>query len=148
MEIHSIKDLEAYTGELKAFLGFLKYQTDKNALKTFIHDNETLFQAISPESIQAMAVLGNSRELETIILEQAETEDFNMCKALKDWAEEERESGRIEGIHEEKLNSIRIFIEDNIEESIPTERILEKLSRRFLLSPDDADMYLKKFSAQ
>lgn len=36
---------------------------------------------------------------------------------------------------------IRIFIEDNLEEGVPSERICEKLKRRYALSDEDADRY-------
>lgn len=45
-----------------------------------------------------------------------------------------------------KINSIRIFIEDNLEESIPESRILEKLIRRFSLTPEEAKQYFQKYS--
>lgn len=82
--------------------------------------------------------------------EAEEKENFDMCEALRAWAAEAEEKGRtegkIEGIAEEKTNSIRIFVEDNLAESIPESRILEKLQRYFALSPEEADKYLKKFS--
>ncbi|MDY5482860.1 MAG: hypothetical protein SPF91_01535, partial [Clostridium sp.] len=71
LEIRSIEDLEHYHGELKAFLGFLKYGKEKSALQKFVSDNEAIFRSISPESVQAMAVLGNSRELERILPEDS-----------------------------------------------------------------------------
>ena len=147
LEIRSIEDLEHYHGELKAFLGFLKYGKEKSALQKFVSDNEAIFRSISPESVQAMAVLGNSRELERILPEDSNGEEvFDMCEALREWIAESEEKGIAKGIAEEKINSIRIFIEDNLEESIPESRILEKLIRRFSLTPEEAKQYFQKYS--
>ena len=148
LEIRSIEDLEHYHGELKAFLGFLKYGKEKSALQKFVSDNEAIFRSISPESVQAMAVLGNSRELERILPEDSNGEEvFDMCEALREWIAESEEKGIAKGIAEEKINSIRIFIEDNLEESIPESRILEKLIRRFSLTPEEAKQYFQKYSS-
>ncbi|MGN0988505.1 MAG: hypothetical protein ACI4OO_11805 [Otoolea sp.] len=144
LEIRSIEDLEHFHGEFKAFLGFLKYGKEKSALQKFVTDNEAIFRSISPESVQAMAVLGNSRELERILPEDSEGEEaFDMCEALREWMAESEEKGRTK----ERNNSIRIFIEDNLEESIPESRILEKLIRRFSLTPEEAKQYFQKYSA-
>lgn len=43
---------------------------------------------------------------------------------------------------------IRAFVQDNLEEGIPEERILEKLSRRFSLSSKEAKGYYDRFSAE
>ena len=66
-----------------------------------------------------------------------------MCEALREWMAESKEEGK----NEERCNSIRIFIEDNLEESIPESRILEKLIRRFSLTPEEAKQYFQKYSA-
>ena len=69
-----------------------------------------------------------------------------MCEALREWIAESEDKGIAKGIAEEKINSIRIFIEDNLEESIPESRILEKLIRRFSLTPEEAKQYFQKYS--
>lgn len=136
MEVRSIPNLEQYHGELKALLGFIKYQKNPTLLKQFVVQNEPLFQNMTPETVRAITVLGNARKLEKCVVkcknEREETVD--MCEALEVMIEE----GRTEG-------GIRTLIEDNLEEGIPEERIIEKLEKRFQLSPEQARAELEKY---
>lgn len=54
LEVHSMENLEAYSGELKALFGFVRYQKDKTALKQFVSENEDIFQSLTPETIRAI----------------------------------------------------------------------------------------------
>ena len=49
-----MENLEAYSGELKALFGFVRYQKDKTALKQFVSENEDIFQSLTPETIRAI----------------------------------------------------------------------------------------------
>lgn len=102
LEVRKIEDLDQYQGELKALLGFVKYQGNKHALGQFVDENTELFQSMSAETIYAMSVLGNSRELQARIA-QVTNEDNNleevqvdMCQAIREMIED----GRIEGLQE------------------------------------------------
>ena len=44
-------------------MGFVKYQKDKITLAEFVKENETVFQKLSRETVQAISVLGNAKEL-------------------------------------------------------------------------------------
>ena len=41
---------------------------------------------------------------------------------------------------------IRIFIEDKIEDGVQKQKILDKLQKKFELTPDKAEEYYKKYS--
>ena len=55
---------------------------------------------------------------------------------------EGRKSGIAEG---EKEGGIKALIQDNLEEKVPTERIVEKLKRRFSLSEKEANEKIKMY---
>ena len=50
--------------------------------------------------------------------------------------------GRAEGLN----HGIEMFIQDNIEENIPMERVCEKLQRRFGLTVTEAEEVYRKYS--
>ena len=53
--------------------------------------------------------------------------------------------GRKSGIAEGRERGIKAFIQDNLEEKVPTERIVEKLKRRFSLSEKEANEKIKMY---
>ena len=50
-----------------------------------------------------------------------------------------------EGIEEGIEQGIKLFIQDNVEEGTPHERIIEKLQKRFKLNADSAEQYYDKY---
>ena len=46
----------------------------------------------------------------------------------------------------ERIESIRIFITDNIEESVPKEKTIIKLQKHYQLTEKEADQYYEKYS--
>ncbi len=69
----------------------------------------------------------------------------NMCKALEDWAAEERAEGRLEGKLEGKLEGIRGMILDNLEENVPIERIMAKLHKYFGMEEEEAGRLINTY---
>lgn len=136
LEICTIDNWEHYNGELKALLGFVRYQKDPKALEAFVHDNEEIFRSVTPETAQAITVLGNAKEIQHYLNDRSEESEgtINMCQALQEMIQKGEEQG-----------GIKVLILDNLEEGIPETRILEKLQRRFHLSAEDANEYLNKY---
>lgn len=149
LEVRSIENLEQYEGELKALLGFVKYQKDKTALQDFINHNQDIFRSITLETAQAISVLGNARNLERYLEEYLSEENDNskeeidMCQALQEMIRDGEMIGEERGRRE---GGIRTLIEDNLEEHVPAGRILEKLVRRFGLTEQEAKNYIRKYN--
>ena len=57
---------------------------------------------------------------------------------------EGRVEGRVEGRAEERTVGIRIFIEDKIEDGIPEDRIIEKLTKRYGMTSDEARDHIQE----
>ena len=162
LEVCRIPDLDQYQGELKALLVFVRHQKDKQALQQFITENQKIFQHIGRETLHAISILGNARNLEDdLIRKQADQteEELDMCQALKKWMEDERAEGHAAGLSEGHAaglseghaaglleGGIRTLIEDNLEEGIPRSRILEKLQKRFGLAAAQAEEYFRKYA--
>ena len=107
LEVCSMKNLEEYSGELKALFGFVKYQKDKESMKKFVEENEALFRTMTPETVQAISVLGNARQLEKYLGKGAEEEEIDMWQALEEMIMEGKSEGKAEGIAEGKASEIR-----------------------------------------
>ena len=54
--------------------------------------------------------------------------------------------GEARGRAAERIESIRIFITDNIEESVPKEKTIIKLQKHYQLTEKEADQYYEKYS--
>lgn len=56
-----------------------------------------------------------------------------------------KKEGMEEGMEQGIQHGIKLFIQDNMEEGIPHERIIEKLQKRFKLDPDSAEKYYDRY---
>jgi hypothetical protein len=155
LEVCKLENLEQFSGELKALLGFVRYQKEKDNLLTFINQNRNLFESMSPETTRAISVFGNVHELDRCLQDYNKcrnnetTGGINVCVALQELMRDSELKGRREGKLEGKLEGgIFTLIEDNLEEGIPRERILEKLQRRFQLKPEEAENYFNRVTEQ
>lgn len=73
-------------------------------------------------------------------------------KAIRDYnhliyiaKKEGMEEGMEQGIQQGMEQGIKLFIQDNMEEGIPHERIIEKLQKRFKMDPDSAEKYYDRY---
>ena len=147
LDIRRIQNPEKCDDCLKAFLGFMKYQNDKKALDGYINTNAEVFCKLSIEDAQAISVLADAKDIEKFVERSVETgeEEINVCKAWNDMKEEARLEGVNQGIAFERENSIRNFIEDNIEEGISKDKIVSKLIKRYHLNSESAEMLYSKY---
>ena len=58
------------------------------------------------------------------------------------------EHGKEIGIAEGRTQGIEAFILDNLEENIPRDRIVEKLIRRFSMTPEEAERCCQRIAGQ
>lgn len=145
LEVCSIEDLEQYTGELKALLGFVKYQKDRAALQKFIKANEAMFQELSRETARAIAVLGNAKEVDKYLNRKDKNEEaVNMCEALQEMIWEGEKVGEARA----KLMGIKAMIADNLDEGISELRIVEKLQKHFSIDQTEAQEHLRLYHEQ
>ena len=66
---------------------------------------------------------------------------------LKEKMDAQYEAGKNEGIAEGRETGIKALIQDNLEEKVPTERIVEKLKKRFSLSEEEANEKIKMYGS-
>lgn len=96
LEVSSMPNLEQYTGELKAFFGFVKYQRDKQKLLSFVMQNEDIFRAVSHETAYAIQTMAHVKEFDWFHEgdeDEDEMEVIDMCQALQDLMADSRLEG-------------------------------------------------------
>lgn len=100
--VNEAEDLENFQTEVKLFFKALKYRKDWVGLKKLMQQ-DTGYRAVDADTLEVISVV---LELPSIWRDrkkymsknQEEKEEYDMCQAVKEWAEEERGIGREEGI--------------------------------------------------
>ena len=72
---------------------------------------------------------------------------MTLLEHYKEEREEGREEGREKGRIEERINGIRIFIKDKLEDNVPKSIIIDKLMKNYGLNAEEAEGYVTKYSA-
>lgn len=91
-------DLSIFRTEIRKLFEILKYRKDKAGLKHFLEDNPE-YSHVDAETMEVVAVALNApniwEERERYV--DSDEEEYNMCQALREWAEEERTLGEADG---------------------------------------------------
>ncbi len=146
LDINHMENLEQYTGELKAFFGFLKYRADRAGLDAFVQENRDIFNELSYESLQAISIMGEVEDLQEYFgTMEADTTDgketVDMCKGWEDIKEFCRQEGMQKGIQQ----GISTLIRDNLDEGVTAERIIFKLQKYFSLTEEESLEYIRQY---
>ncbi len=117
IEVHKVEP-EDYQTDLREFFEAMHCRGDRKRMMQLLQTER--FQNLSDETEQAIAVHLYMKGL----MEKMEKEGASMCKAIREWMEEERREGKIEGEkegkkegkREERIHIIRRMIEEGLDE--------------------------------
>ena len=94
------KDLRIFHTEVGLLFKALQYQKDRAGLKKLIERDER-YRNIDIETLETMSVMLDLpsiwKKREQYMGKNKEEEKYDMCQAIREWAEEERSIGRKEG---------------------------------------------------
>lgn len=107
LEVQAIKNLEAYDDDLMALFGFIKYQKNRQKLEAFIQKHADYFNNVSRETYEAITGAADIREIQKYIKNQNETEEIDMCDALKQMQEESMKKGIQQGMQQGMQQGVR-----------------------------------------
>ncbi len=93
INVREFENTDVFKSDLKQVFDFIKYSEDKKKLRKLI-ENDEAYRHMNETACEVMALYAKSNELIKILETNKERGGVDMCKALKDWAEEEREEGR------------------------------------------------------
>lgn len=137
-----LDSLECFQTDLQMIFGMLKYRGNKEAFENYILTNKDYFSNIDEDSYNAARMLLKSEnKLKEI---KPGSGGINMCKALDDLYQDGVNEGRKQGIEQGIEQGIKALIQDYLEEGYSKEKIIEKLCKRFSLSPEAANMYFNR----
>lgn len=91
IEVHKVNP-EDYQTDLCEFFQVMQCRQDRKRMTQLLQTE--CFQSLSYETEEAIAVHLHMKGL----IEKMEKEGMSMCKAIREWMEEERKEGKIEGI--------------------------------------------------
>ena len=89
-----LDNLEVFQKDLQVIFGLLKCRKDKQRLKQYVEDNEEFFKSVDVDTAMVMGTFVNSNSIINEIKNQNEGGSVDMCKAMEDWAAEERAEGK------------------------------------------------------
>ncbi len=120
----SEKEIESYSGDVKALFGFLAYDKDSKKLEKFVKENAILFEHLPLDVMTAINEYSHFEVSERFIDEKG---GANMCKAIEDIRLEGIEEGIEEGIKKVAINLLKKY-KSKEEVAELTGLSLEKLS--------------------
>jgi len=97
IDAERIENLEMYQKDLQVIFGLLKCRKDKQKLRHYVEDNQDFFKNVDVDTGMAISSFIDSKSMMNEVKNQNKGGRVDMCKAMEDWAAEERAEGRLEG---------------------------------------------------
>lgn len=93
IDAERLENLAVFQKDLQVIFGLLKCRKDKQKLKRYVEENKEFFKNVDVDTGMVIGAFMNSNSIINEIKKQKEGEDIDMCKAMEDWAAEERLEG-------------------------------------------------------
>lgn len=101
MHLISIKEFEdtsVFRTDLKLVFDFMKHTNDQVGMRNLLQENEA-YKSVPRDAYEVMRIHSNLKELDRVIEEKEKKKEVvNMCQAIREIMEEEREKGIMQGI--------------------------------------------------
>lgn len=139
IDAERLENLALFQTDLQVIFGLLKCRKDKQKLKQYVKDNKVFFKSVDMDTGMVIGAFMNSSNIMNGMRNQDEGGKVDMCKAMEDWAAEERLEGKLEGEENKLVDQIRKKLEkgkdiatiaDEVEE---TEEVVRKLMEKYNL---------------
>ena len=144
IDIRNWEDTSVFQTDLKQVFDFIKYSNDKNKLKSLVA-TDAKFSHLKEDTYDVIEKYGRVKGLNKEKYKDEEGK-MDMCKAMEDWAKEERElglqegresglrEGRESGLREGRNSGIRFVVENMMKEGMAEEEIIRftKCSKELL----------------
>lgn len=98
-EIHKLKNTEVFQTDLRQIFEFIKYSKDKERLKELLQ-NDPAYSHMDEDAFDMIVASTGARGLIKVYNSEAENGGVDMCRALTEMLQDERNEGRIEGREE------------------------------------------------
>ena len=106
LDIKKLERTDMFHTDIKQVFDFIRYAENKEKLKELV-ENDPAYVNLQEDAYDVIAAFTKSKELVKIKETNGwKGEKHNMCQALREWADDERREGKIEGRLEEKLENL------------------------------------------
>lgn len=82
---------------LRELIGFLKHRNSKEGMMEFMEQDKERIEKMDTETLDAVSIMLNIPESVIKPKNEENKEGHDLCKALKEWMEDERNAGKEEG---------------------------------------------------
>ena len=111
--VNEAENLEMFHTEVKQLVQALQYRKDRMGLHRLL-ESDPAYRHLDRDTMEAMTVLLKMPavwgEKEKFMKKNEDREEYDMCQAVREWAEEERQIGRKEGREESRAAIVRNLI--------------------------------------
>ena len=133
VDVSNIEDIKRFKSDLQIVLGMLKCKNNKVEMKDYVNSNRKQLERVDIDTVETISALLNMNQLDKYIPKAKKGEKIDMCKAMQDWCEENKEIGRAEGIKEGikegrvegRVEGIRSIVVNMIRKGLSTEDICD-----------------------
>lgn len=130
----------------------MKYRKDKEGFRKLLQE-DAAFCHLEEDTVEALSVMLNAPEIweerKLYMDENGEREEYDMCQALREWIEEERNAGIEEGIatgrEEGREEGIRALIEICQELGASRTLTVSKVMQKFSVQRERAEEYANSY---
>lgn len=126
--------------EIRQVFQIMQFREDKKKLQELL-DKDTAYKHIDSDTLEVISVMLNAPKIwenrESHMSEDGEREDYDMCKALREWIEEERNAGMEKGV--------KALVETCQELGLSQIDTITKVIQKFVVSQDEGTKWTQKY---
>lgn len=98
IEVNKLDNLELFQTDLRLVFGFLQRRKNKEALLTFVQENEEGFRNLPEDAFDFLCVMSNTKMLKEFKKSsEKEGGPWDMCQAIRELIRDEQRKGRRQG---------------------------------------------------
>ena len=144
IEVRKLKNTDIFKTDVKQVFDYIRYSKDKKRLRELV-ENDPHYREMDPEAYAMAAEYSNSGVFMEMMDKYENGGKINMCQALTEMLEDEKNEGINQGICQGISQEI---YEMGREFGLSTGQIKERLCRRLNISNAEADALYDKLSKQ
>ena len=126
--VNEAENLEMFHTEVKQLFQALQYRKDRAGLHRLLESDQA-YRHLDRDTLEAMTVLLKMPAVwgkkEKFMKKNEDREEYDMCQAVREWAEEERQIGRKEGRKEGREESRAAIVRNLILRGDTDESIMQ-----------------------
>lgn len=128
LDLSQYENPEDFKTDLKVICRFLKNAGDKKKIKKMLEEYKEDFENIEEDTYDLIGAFGDMEQIDELKAEcKNEKKGYNMCKGMREWAEEKEEIGRSKGLEQGREQVLTEQIKKKVEKGYTPEEISDLL---------------------